>query len=107
MQRQLIQRGKNAVFIQDHQQLKNLYTETHNLDYQLNMADIFLQLFYYACQHNRQATIIFLLQMYYEIFSETERIALRQSFYYGKYKIKKKSLSSWYDKCILPIIRAY
>ena len=90
MQRQLIQRGKNAVFIQDHQQLKKLYTETHNLDYQLNMADIFLQLFYYACQHNRQATIIFLLQMYYEIFSETGENCTKTKFLLWKIQNKKE-----------------
>ena len=105
MQREIIKRGKNAVFIQDHQQLKKLYNETQQFEYQINIADVFLQLFYLACQHNRQSTIMFLFQMYYEIFSETERITLRQSFYYGKYKIKKKSLSSWYDKCILQIIK--
>jgi len=43
--------------------------------------------------------------MYYEIFSEAERIGLRQSFYYGKFKIKKKSLVNWYNQCILPVIK--
>ena len=57
MQRQLINRGKEAVYVQDHAQLKQLYAETHNGDYQLSVADIFLQLFYYACQHNRKNTI--------------------------------------------------
>jgi len=103
MQRQLINRGKEAVYVQDHAQLKQLYAETHNEDYQLSVADIFLQLFYY--QHNRKNTIVFLFQMYYEIFSEAERIGLRQSFYYGKFKIKKKSLVNWYNQCILPVIK--
>ena len=49
--------------------------------------------------------IVFLFQMYYEIFSEAERIGLRQSFYYGKFKIKKKSLVNWYNQCILPVIK--
>jgi hypothetical protein len=105
MQRQLINRGKEAVYVQDHVQLKQLYAETHNGDYQLSVADIFLQLFYYACQHNRKNTIVFLFQMYYEIFSEAERIGLRQGFYYGKFKIKKKSLVNWYNQCILPVIK--
>ena len=105
MQRQLIELGKHAVYIQDHAQIKQLYTETHDRDYQVNIADIFLQLFYYACQHNRKHTITFLFQMHYEIFSEAERIALRQSFYYGKFKIKKKGLVKWYNQCVLPIIK--
>jgi len=105
MQRQLIEQGKHAVYIQDHAQIKRLYSETSDRDYQLNIAGIFLQLFYYACQHDRKNTIVFLVQMFFEIFSEAERIALRQSFYYGKFKIKKKGLVNWYNQCVLPIIK--
>ena len=43
--------------------------------------------------------------MYFEIFSETQQIALRQSFYYGKFKIKNKELINWYSNTIIPIIR--
>ena len=67
MQRQLINRGKEAVYVQDHDQLKQLYAETHNRDYQVSVADIFLQLFYYACQHNRKNTIIFLFHTKYSL----------------------------------------
>jgi hypothetical protein len=37
MQRQLINRGKEAVYVQDHAQLKQFYAETHNGDYQLSV----------------------------------------------------------------------
>ena len=103
MQRQLINRGKEAVYVQDHDQLKQLYAETHNRDYQVSVADIFLQLFYYACQHNRKKYHCIFIS--YEIFSDAERIGLRQSFYYGKFKIKKKSLVNWYNQCILHVIK--
>ena len=105
MQNNLIRRGQEAVYRQDHQTLKGLYMEVHKDDYQLNLSNIFLKLFFHACHHNRKSTIVFLFQMYFEIFSEAERIALRQSFYYGKFKIKEERLIRWYDQCILPIIR--
>jgi len=105
LQNSLIKRGQEAVYRQDHQTLKGLYMETYKEDYQLNLSDIFLKLFFHACQHNRKSTIIFLFKMYFEIFSESERIALRQSFYYGKFKIKEKRITRWYDQCILPVIR--
>jgi len=105
MERQLIQKGKKAVYIQDHMGLKNLYQEINTQDYTLNVADIFLKLFYNACQLERKSTIIFLFRIYFEIFSQTEQIGLRQSFFYGKYKLKKKSMVSWYNKCIIPLIK--
>ena len=106
MQRKLINRGKKAIYIQDHASLKQLYFETYNIeDFQVNISDIYLKLFYYACTHNRKNTIIFLFKIYFEIFSETQQIALRQSFYYGKFKIKNTELINWYSNTIIPIIR--
>ena len=43
--------------------------------------------------------------MYFEIFTESERMALRQAFYYGKIKIKKKEMKKWYNDNILPVIK--
>ena len=83
----ILEEGKKAVFIQDHQELKEIYAQTLNRDYQLHTGDIFLKLFYYACHHNRKSTILFLFRMYFEIFTESEKMALRQGFYYGKVKI--------------------
>jgi hypothetical protein len=107
MQNQLIKQGKKAVYSQDHQALKDLYRDAQRDDYEINMTDIFLKLFYYACRYNRRSTIIFLFQMYYEIFSQTERIALRQSFYYGKFKITDKDILKWYSDNIIPMIRKF
>ncbi len=105
MEKQLILKGKKAVYIQDHMGLKSLYQEIHTKDYVINIANIFLKLFYNACQLERKQTIIFLFQIYFEIFSQTEQIGLRQSFFYGKYKLKTKSMIKWYNKCIIPLIK--
>jgi hypothetical protein len=105
MHKRLLKEGKKAVFIQDHQELKEIYAQTLNRDYQIHIGDIFLKLFYYACHHNRKSTILFLFRMYFEIFTESEKMALRQGFYYGKVKIQKKEMKQWYNDCILPVIK--
>jgi len=105
MHRRLLKEGKKAVFIQDHQELKDIYAQTLNRDYQLHTGDLFLKLFYYACQYNRKSTILFLFRIYFEIFTESEKIALRQGFYYGKVIIKKKEIKQWYNDCILSVIK--
>ena len=107
MQRQLYNLGKQAIFIEDHTELKSIYKEAINLDYDINMTDIFIKLFYSACIHNRKSTIIFLFQCYFDMFTKMERIALRQSFFYGKYQIKDVQLIHWYADTILPIIKCY
>ena len=88
MNKQIISKGKSAVYVQDHIGLKTLYNDINRNDYQINISDLFLKLFYHACQHERKSTIIFLLRIYFELFSQCEQIALRQCFFYGKYKLK-------------------
>ena len=105
MNKQIISKGKTAVYVQDHDCLKTLYNDIQRNDYQINMADLFLKLFYHACQHERKSTIIFLLRIYFELFSQCEQIGLRQSFFYGKYKLKKKSMISWYSQYVIPLIK--
>tara|TARA_Y100000768_G_C23773336_1_gene584389 strand:+ start:182 stop:505 length:324 start_codon:yes stop_codon:yes gene_type:complete len=105
MQKELIKIGKDAVYTQDHEKLKSIYKHSQNTDYLLNESEIFLKLFYYACQHSRKSTIIFLFRIYFDLFSFSQQIALRQSFYYGKFKIKNKKLQKWYNNNILPIIK--
>ena len=107
MQRCFYERGRDAIAMSDHQELKNLYIDAQHIDYEINIADIFLKLFYSACKHNRKGSIIFLFECYFDMFTEAERIALRQSFFYGKYQIKNKQLTHWYNECVLPIIRCY
>ncbi len=105
MHSQFVKQGRNAVVAQDHIRLKELYTKIHSDDYQINIADIYLKLFYHACKYNRRSTIIFLFQMYFDIFTEGDRIGLRQSFNYGKFLIKDKATRNWYSRFLLPILR--
>ena len=101
----LLNEGKDAVYAEDHMKLKKVYEKTHTQDYKLPITEIYLKLFYYACKHNRKDTIKFLFQMYFDIFNDCEKVAIRQGFYYGKMQIKKKQIKEWYSKCILPIIK--
>ena len=105
MQKEIIKKGKTAVFTEDHETLKSIYNTNQYQDYAVNFSNIFLKLFFYACNHNRKSTIIFLLRVYFDIFTLPEQIGIRQSFYYGKYKIKDKNLAKWYSQSILPIIK--
>lgn len=101
----LLKKGKKAIDCQNHSEIKNLYFQTQNRTRRINLYDVFLKLFFYACQKERKDSIIFLMRMYMEYFSDTTKIALRQSFFYGKYKIKSASLRKWYSEYILPIIK--
>jgi len=92
---------KDAICVQDHVRLKTIYG--NNL--QRDMSDLFIKSLYYACQYNLKSTIIFLSQAYFDIFSEIEKIALRQSFAYGKYKIKDNELKKWYSANIMPLVQ--
>jgi hypothetical protein len=108
MQQQFYNRGKKAIFVEDHVELKSVYKDAQNImDYNINISDLFIKLLYSACFHNRKNTIIFLFQCYFDIFTDTQRIALRQSFFYGKYQIKNEKLIRWYSDSILPIIKCY
>ena len=77
MHKRLLKKEKSSIY--DHQELKEIYAQTLNRDYQLHIGDIFLKLFYYV-QYNRKSTILFLFRMYFEIFTESEKMALRQGF---------------------------
>ena len=92
---------KKAVFVQDHVGLKTIYENNLHRD----VSDLFIKSLYYSCQYNRKTTIIFLLQAYFDIFSEIEKIALRQSFVYGKYKIKDDGLRIWYNLYVMPMVQ--
>jgi hypothetical protein len=107
MQREFHKRGLSAIYVEDHIALKTLYKETRELEYDINISDLFLKLFFSACIQNRKNTIIFLFQCYFDLFTQVEQIALRQSFFYGKYRIKNKQLTQWYSDTILPIIRGH
>lgn len=93
--------GKTAVENEDHEALQELYNDLNNSEYQINTAEIFLKLFYHACKLERKGTILYLYNFYKTMMSTCEKIALRQSFMYGKYLIKNSTLKEWYSKTIL------
>ena len=54
---------------------------------------------------NNFDAIIFLVNVYFNL-GLYDRLALKQTAFYGKYLIKDKKLRIWYDSCILPIFRS-
>ena len=50
MNKQLVSKGKRAVYIQDHIGLKSLYNEINTNDYEINITDLFLSI-PYAVSH--------------------------------------------------------
>ena len=108
----IIIRGKDIIRVNDIKELNNLYQQLGNItedDYQLSGAYIYQQLFTYACQYGSTDMIIWFIQMYYEVFSDIERIALRQMFIHGKYVAHRNICinNKWYNQCIIPLIRTY
>jgi len=105
MYKKYINLGKAAVEIEDHEALQELYKDLHNggqnNEYQINIEYIFLQLFYHACKLERKGTILYLYNFYKTAISDSDKIALRQSFTYGKYLMKTNTLKEWYAKTIL------
>ena len=49
MNKQIILKGKRAVYVQDHIGLKTLYNDINRNDYEINRSNLFLKLFYHAC----------------------------------------------------------
>ena len=105
MYKKYVKLGKTAVYNEDHEALQELYKDLYNggqynNEYQINIEYIFLQLFYHACKLERKGTILYLYNFYQKM-SDSNKIALRQSFTYGKYLMKNKALKEWYSKTIL------
>jgi hypothetical protein len=106
MYKKYVKLGKEAVEIEDHETLEELYNDLYNggqdnNEYQINIEYIFLQLFYHACKLERKGTILYLYNFYQTMMSDSDKVALRQSFTYGKYLMKNKTLKEWYSKTIL------
>ena len=108
----IISRGNDIIRVNDIKELNNLYQQLGNItedDYQLSGAYIYQQLFTYACQYGSTDMIIWFIQMYYEVFSDMEKIALRQMFIHGKYVAHRNKCinNKWYNQCIMPLIKSY
>lgn len=110
--RSIIKRGKNIIRVNDVKGLHDLYrdiSQITNNDYQLSVAYIYQQLYTYACQFGSEDMLIWFIEIYYEIFSDMEKIALRQMFIYGKYVANRNKCinNKWYNQCIIPLIKTY
>lgn len=100
--------GKYLINHHDLVGLDHLYQDikTPDAEYRLNYSYIFQKLFIHACATESKEIIIYLIQMYFEIFNSVTQIALRQSFFYGKYMIKRDDdLVDWYSDHIIPLIK--
>ena len=111
MQNNIISSGKEYIDINNIALLKELHNKIYNFntnkdsDYKLNFQYIYKTLLLYACTKKKKKSIKFLADLYFT-FDDISRIALRQTFFYGKYLLKKpKDLIKWYDKYVLEKIR--
>ena len=111
MQNNIINSGKEYVDINNITLLKKLYIQIFDFntnkknEYKLNFQYIYKTLLLYACTKKKKESIKFLVDLYF-IFDDISKIALRQTFFYGKYLLKKpKELIKWYDKYVLEKIR--
>jgi len=111
MNKLLISNGKNIINNYDIVGIKDFCHEIKNLscdDYEINYQYIYQQLFTHTCLKKRKEIIIYLIRLYFEVFDDVAKIALRQSFFYAKYIIKKdNNLVNWYNNNIIPIIKSY
>tara|TARA_B100000900_G_C20393921_1_gene639816 strand:- start:286 stop:642 length:357 start_codon:yes stop_codon:yes gene_type:complete len=117
MDRNIINEIKRLINIHDSTEVKKYIYEIlndTNKEYNLNYAYIFKDIFNHACLKGNKDLIKWFLDIYKLYFSDVEKIALRQIFYYGKYIIindrynnikNKKELVNWYDKEIISSIK--
>lgn len=109
MNKNLVSEGKHLIGIHDIEGIQDFYHDIKQLsnesEYDINYEYLFVQLLNHACLKRDKQIIIFLMRIYYEIFDDVSQIALRQSFVYPKYIIKDKTLTNWYSKNILPLVK--
>tara|TARA_B100000686_G_scaffold353097_1_gene457321 strand:+ start:858 stop:1190 length:333 start_codon:yes stop_codon:yes gene_type:complete len=109
MNKVFIDQGKEAISLNNVPILQRLYDSIKNkqkeVEYQINFQYIYQKLLYYACIKEAKDCIIFLLNLYLHKFDDVSKIALRQSFFYGKYLLKDEKMIEWYDQNIISKIR--
>ena len=109
MDKVFICEGKKHIDANCPEALSQLYKsiEKHITDseYCVNIQNIYQKLFLYSCIKNSKDCISFLMNLYNTKFDTVSKIALRQSFYYGKYLIKNKPIRAWYDSHIIAQIK--
>ena len=105
MDKIFISRGKEAISLDNALILQDLYNtirnKQRNVEYQINFQYIYQKLLLHACIKEAKECIIFLFNLYRNKFDDISKIALRQSFFYGKYLLKDEKLIDWYDQNII------
>ena len=118
MNRVIINDIKKFIDQNDVQGVKDYINDTINemlkLDYKIDRLDIFKNIFNHSCSRGNKELIEWFLELYLNHFSDIEKIAIRQLFFYGKYiimndvrnKIKNKTnLIHWYDNNVISKIK--
>ena len=109
MNKIFINRGKEAITLNNVSILQDLYDSIENkqkdLEYQINFQYIYQKLLFHVCIKESKDCIIFLLNLYLNKFDDVSKIAIRQSFFYGKYLLKDEKMIEWYDQNIISKIR--
>jgi len=103
----IIKAGKHLIRLNDIITLEESCKNLPETDYQLSKTHIYQKLFLHACKYGTTEIIIWFIQLYYELFGDIQRIALRQLFIYGKHVSLKNRMieTNWYKEYILPIMR--
>ena len=110
MDKQFMRVGKDCIDHNDIDGLNNLTIDIQkhikSAEYIINFQNIYQKLFLYACIKGYQECITYLFKLYFELFDDITKIALRQMFFYGKVLLKDKNTIKWYNNNIIPPIRA-
>jgi len=101
----MLRQARNCIRYSDIQGLKSACEEISQS--RVNHAHFYKMLFLCACQYGCRNTIIWFVEVFFEFFSAIERIALRQTFFYGKHLVSKNAHvdTHWYDSNILSVFR--
>ena len=93
MESQYIREGKEYILRDNEVGLETVYQQIQNFnnqkdhEYQINYQNVYQKLLLFACIKHAKDCIFYLVNVYFE-FDDITQIALRQSFYYGKYLMK-------------------
>lgn len=107
---EVIVNGKERINYRDTVGLKELLQEVlekEEISYSVNYGNIYNKLFLHSCVKGNTESIIFMVNVYFDILRLCDQLALRQTVFYGKQILPKtnKELILWYDSFVIPIFR--
>ena len=109
----ILRTGKDYIKYNDTSGLQTYLktAERRTVDYQLNFQYVFRDLYYYACKNGTQEMISWFICVYFDYFDVVSRIAMRQTFSYGKYLLAGKKnpriSDDWYEEFVMDAVRWY